>query len=202
MTHGQFHFDELYSGAEPVWSGEPNGTLVQEVSGVTPGRALDVGCGEGADAVWLAQRGWQVTALDPAKGALDRAERAAAGAGVEVRWLHAGLLDAPLSGETFDLVSAQYPALPRTPGGDAVRALLALVALGGTLLVVHHADVDLERALEHGCDPRAYVSPADVLAALDDGWEVLVDERRERHVSGGAGVHHTHDTVVRARRRG
>jgi SAM-dependent methyltransferase len=194
-------WDGMYADSEQVWSGEPNGALVAEVATLPPGRALDVGCGEGADAVWLARRGWAVTALDVARSALDRGRRAARQAGVEVRWLHAGLLDAPLSGETFDLVSALYPALRTTPDGAAVRALLALVAPGGTLLVVHH-DVDPEHAGEHGFDPADYVSPADVAAALDGSWVVEADERRPRRVSGGAGAGHTHDLVVRARRRG
>src|SRR5213080_2689205 len=79
-------FDELYAGEEAIWSGEPNGTLIQEMSGAAPGRALDVGCGEGADAVWLARQGWQVTGLDVAEAALQRAESLARQAGVQVRW--------------------------------------------------------------------------------------------------------------------
>ncbi len=192
-------FDALYAG-EPVWSGEPNGALVDEMADAEPGRALDVGCGEGADAVWLAQRGWQVTALDIAAAALERAEQHARRAGVQVRWLHRGLLEAPLERESFDLVSAQYPALRHTPDDAAIRALLSLVAPGGTLLVVHHADIDLDEARAHGVDPALYVSPEDVHAALDENWVVLVDERRPRHIRSGAGAHHTHDQVLRARR--
>src|SRR3954471_19110151 len=103
-----------------MWSGRPNGRLVATVTGLTHGRAVDVGCGEGADAVWLAQQGWQVTALDVSGVALQRAELAAGRAGVDVHWVHAGLMDAELDGQ-FDLVSAQYPALPRTPDGRTVR---------------------------------------------------------------------------------
>src|SRR4051812_46119146 len=70
-------WDARYNESERIWSGEPNGALVAEMANVLPGRALDVGCGEGADAVWLAQHGWDVTALDVAKPALERGERAA-----------------------------------------------------------------------------------------------------------------------------
>lgn len=192
-------WDERYSERDQVWSGRANGALVAEVEGLTPGRALDVGCGEGADAVWLARRGWQVTALDVSRVALDRAAAAAREAGVTVRWLHSGLLDAPLS-DTFDLVSAQYPALLRTPDAAAERALLAAVAPGGTLLVVHHADVDPEHAKSQGFDPADYVGPADVAALLDRDWAVDVDERRPRNVTAGAGSHHTEDLVLRATR--
>jgi SAM-dependent methyltransferase len=193
-------WDERYAGAPQVWSGEPNGALVAEVAGLAGGRVLDVGCGEGADAVWLAARGWQVTAIDVSRVALERAASHAAAAGVDVEWRPAGLLDADLPPAGFDLVSAQYPALLRTPGDDAERALLAAVAPGGTLLVVHHADVDTEHARQAGFDPADYVSPADVARLLDAGWQVEVDERRPRHVTSGAGAHHAADLVLRARR--
>ncbi len=193
-------WDALYGGTERVWSGAPNGALTAEVSGLEPGRALDVGCGEGADAVWLAGRGWEVTALDVSRVALDRAAAAARAAGVDVRWLLGGLVDVPLPAGAFDLVSAQYPALRRTPGQDAERALLAAVAPGGTLLVVHHADVDAEQAKAHGFDPADYVGLPQVAALLGEGWRIEVDETRPRSVSGGAGSHHTHDVVLRARR--
>ncbi|MGX6608381.1 class I SAM-dependent methyltransferase [Micromonosporaceae bacterium Da 78-11] len=193
-------WDARYASAEQVWSGQPNTALVAEVTGLTPGRALDVGCGEGADAVWLAQRGWQVTALDVSQVALERAERHAGDAGAQVRWLHSGLVAAPIGAGTFDLVSAQYPALPRTPTDEAERVLIAAVAPGGVLLVVHHADVDTEQAKVHGFDPADYVSPADVAALLGPDWQVEFDRRRPRDTSTGAGAHHTHDVVLHARR--
>jgi SAM-dependent methyltransferase len=183
-----------------MWSGNPNAALVAEVADTTPGRALDVGCGEGADAVWLARRGWEVTAIDPSAVALDRARVAATDAGVEIAWVQAGLLDADLAPASFELVNAQYPALRKTPGRRTERALLDAVARGGTLLIVVHADMDAERARAHGFDPADYVDVDDVLAALDPGWEVVVDEPRERRVTEGRGADHHLDRVVRARR--
>jgi SAM-dependent methyltransferase len=195
-------WDGRYSRAGRVWSGRPNGSLVAEIAGLDRGSALDVGCGEGADAVWLAQRGWRVTALDVSQVALQRGREAAEAAGVEIEWVHAGLVEAQLEPGSFDLVSAHYPALRRTPDGDAVRALLAAVAPGGTLLVVHHADVDREHALARGFDPDGYVAPSDVASSLGEGFELELDERRPREVpEGGAGIGHTHDLVLRARRR-
>ena len=191
-------WDQRYTSAERVWSGQPNGALVTETTGLPPGAALDVGCGEGADAVWLAEQGWDVTALDVSGVALERAARHAEQAQVAVRWVHAGLVEAALP--AFDLVSAQYPALLQTDGHDAEAALLAAVAPGGTLLVVHHQIVDAEQFKAHGCDPADYVSPADVAALLDDSWRIEVNETRPRHVADGAGSHHTHDVVLRARR--
>jgi SAM-dependent methyltransferase len=192
-------WDERYSAADQVWSGEPNAALVAEVTGLEPGRVLDVGCGEGADAVWLARRGWQVTALDVSQVALHRAQRHGRDAGVEVAWVHAGLVEAALPAGGFDLVSALYPVLRKTPGAVAERTLIDLVAPGGTLLVVHHA-IDEQHCHEGGFDPELYALPADVGALLGEGWKFEVDERRPRTVTGGAGAHHVEDLVLRARR--
>jgi SAM-dependent methyltransferase len=193
-------WDQRYAEMGQVWSGHPNGALVSEVTGLPAGLALDVGCGEGADAVWLAGQGWEVTALDVSQVALERAARHAEHAHARVQWVHAGLVDAQLPAGTFDLVSAQYPALLRTADHTAERKLLAAVAPGGVLVVVHHADVDAAEAKARGFDPADYVMPADVARLLDDTWQLEVSERRPRHVAGGAGAHHTADIVLRARR--
>ncbi|GAB7192587.1 hypothetical protein NUM3379_32960 [Kineococcus sp. NUM-3379] len=196
-------WDERYGASDRIWSGEPNGALVAETTDLPPGRALDVGCGEGADAVWLARRGWRVTALDVSGIALERARRHADDAGVEVGWVHAGLVEADLPAGGFDLVSAQYPVLRKTPGAVAERVLAGLVAPGGTLLFVHH-DLSGHDAARHGAlqhDPAHFAFPADVAAVLGEEWVVEVDERRPRVVHGGAGAHHVADLVLRARRR-
>ncbi|BBY28994.1 class I SAM-dependent methyltransferase [Mycolicibacterium sediminis] len=193
-------WDKRYSSEEQLFSGQPNGALVTEVATLRPGRALDVGCGEGGDAVWLAHRGWSVTALDVSRVALDRAARRAGEMASRIDFVHAGLLDADLDPGSFDLVTVHYPALPATPGREAERLLAAAVVRGGTLLVVHHADVDAEAAKAHGFDPADYVMPGDVMSVLDDDWLVEVDERRPRDVPTGGGSGHSHDLVLRARR--
>ena len=197
----QAEWDRRYSERDTLWSGRPNGALLAEVAGLTPGRALDVGCGEGADAIWLARAGWEVTALEVSGIALARAGVHARDAGVAVNWVHAGLVEAALPASSFDLVSAQYPALLRTPGGDAERALLAAVAPGGILLIVHHAGMDSQPVDDGGFDPADYVWPSMVVALLDDDWVIEIDEERPRVIpEGGAGAHHANDVVVRARR--
>ncbi|MET8225671.1 class I SAM-dependent methyltransferase [Streptomyces sp. NPDC005301] len=194
-------WDTRYAGREQLWSGRPNGALEAEVAGLTPGRALDVGCGEGADAVWLAREGWEVTAIEVSGVALERAARHARDAGVTVRWVHAALTEAALAPGSFDLVSAQYPALLRTPDAAAERALLAAVAPGGVLLVVHHAGMETRQADDGDFDPADYVWPSMISALLDDDWEIEADEQRPRVApDGGAGAHHTDDVVLRARR--
>jgi SAM-dependent methyltransferase len=194
-------WDRRYADREQLWSGQPNGALVAEVAGLTPGRVLDVGCGEGADAVWLARSGWTVTAIEVSGVALERAVGHARDAGVAVDWVHAELVEAALAPASFDLVSAQYPALLRTPDAASERALLAAVAPGGVLLLVHHADMHTQQAHDGGVDPADYVWPPMVAALLDNDWEVELDERRPRIAPvGGAGAHPVDDLVLRARR--
>ncbi|HEX8497499.1 MAG TPA: class I SAM-dependent methyltransferase [Actinomycetales bacterium] len=197
----QQEWDGRYTEREQLWSGKPNGALVTEVAGLRPGRALDVGCGEGADAVWLAGQGWDITAVEVSGVALQRAVGHARDAGVDVRWVHAGLAEADLPPGSFDLVSAQYWVLPRTPDASSERALLAAVAPGGVLLLVHHAGMEHHDPQGGGFDPADYVWPAMVSALLDDDWVVEVDELRPRQTpDSGAGAHHRDDTVLRARR--
>jgi SAM-dependent methyltransferase len=192
-------WDRRYTERERLWSGAPNGAVVAEVSGLPPGSVLDVGSGEGADAVWLARCGWDVTAVEPSGVALERAAGHARDAGVRIRWVHAELATAELG--TYDLVSAQYPALRRTPDAAAERAMLAAVAPGGVLLLVHHAGMEDHPPDESGFDPADYVWPSMVAALLDDDWTVDLDVRRPRVTpAGGAGAHHAEDLILRARR--
>jgi 2-polyprenyl-3-methyl-5-hydroxy-6-metoxy-1,4-benzoquinol methylase len=118
------------------WSGRPNGRLLAEVASLPPGRALDVGCGEGADAIWLARNGWTVIAADISEVAVTRAREAAELAGAVVEWVRGDALRTAFPAGSFDLVLMQYPALPKAAGEAAVRALLDTVRPGGLLLAV------------------------------------------------------------------
>lgn len=201
-------WDHRYRG-DQMWSGNPNGTLVNETSGLTPGRALDVGAGEGGDALWLAEQGWSVTASDVSQRALARiaAEAERRSARVECHHADANALDAFEAG-AFDLVSAQYASIPRTPDDRAVRNLLNAVAPGGTLLVVSH-DLEPMRApidtLAHSrpFDPDAYVRVDDFAAALasSPAWDIEVHEERPRPAGAASASHHIDDIVLRARHR-
>jgi len=199
-------WDHRYDG-EQMWSGNPNGSLVAQVSALPPGRALDVGAGEGGDAIWLAEQGWSVTASDISRRALDRVAGEAARRGLHLDYLHAdaNAADAyPRS--SYDLVSAQYASIPRTPDGRAVRTLLAAVAPGGTLLVVSHDLTPLRTPIDTATqsrmfDPDAYVRVEDFLGVLSASpdWEIEVNELRDRP-PGAASAHHVHDVILQARR--
>jgi SAM-dependent methyltransferase len=193
-------WDEMYGSRDQLFSGAPNGVLVTEVTGLPPGRALDVGCGEGADAIWLAGHGWQVTGTDISGTALRRA--ALADVTGRVTWTHTDLTATPPPAGAFDLVSVQYFPLPRRPGHTALRGLLAAVAPGGTLLVAGHDLADLPPHRENGLDPSDYYQPADIAGLLGLDWTVLIDETRPRTAPAPSGTHHTHDTVLRAQRTG
>ncbi|MCP2167815.1 class I SAM-dependent methyltransferase [Goodfellowiella coeruleoviolacea] len=196
----QQFWDELYGSREQLFSGAPNGVLVTEVADLPPGQALDVGCGEGADALWLARRGWRVTAVDISLTALRRAAATGADTADRVAWTRADLTSTPLPAEAFDLVSAQYFPLPKQPDHTVLRGLLAAVAPGGTLLVASHDLADLTTPHEHGFDPNDYYQPADIAGLLGAGWTVLTNETRPRTAPAPPGTQHTHDTVLRARR--
>jgi SAM-dependent methyltransferase len=196
-------WDARYSERDGrMWSGRPNGRLVAEVAALSPGAALDVGCGEGADAIWLAQRGWAVTGIDVSAVAVGRAREAADRAGVTVEWASGDALAAPFPAASFDLVSMQYPALPKAAGDAAVRALLATVRPGGVLLAVYHDLDDDHRAhmRSRGIDPADYVGADDLARLLGDDFIVELHAVEPR-TDPPPGTPHVADIVLRARRR-
>jgi SAM-dependent methyltransferase len=196
-------WDARYSEpGDAMWSGRPNGRLVVEVAGLTPDRALDVGCGEGADAIWLARNGWTVTAIDVSEVAVGRARAAAGLAGAVVEWICGDALRTAFPAGSFGLVSMQYPALPKAADQAAVRSLLDTVRPGGLLLAIYH-DLDHEHR-EHmksrGFDPADYVDVDDLGQLLGDDFTV---ERHavEPRIDPPPDSSHIADIVMRARRR-
>jgi trans-aconitate methyltransferase len=197
-------WDERYGGEERVWSGRPNARLVEVVEDMAPGRALDLGAGEGGDAAWLAARGWEVVALDVSQVALDRA--AAHAPSERITWRQADLrtwTPEPDLG-LFDLVTTCYLHLP-APGHPRLLGLLAsVVRPGGTLLHVGHHHDDIASAGRW--DMAELMRPSEQIAAdLDPAdWEVVRadDPTRVEHSHRHEGGHaHVRDTVVVARRR-
>lgn len=198
-------WEERYQGSTAVWSGRPNRWLVAEATTLTPGTALDAGSGEGGDALWLAGQGWQVTAVDFARTALERGAEAAARAGLaeRVSWVRADLRTWTPPG-SYDLVSVQFLHPAPESRAEVLGRLAGAVAPGGTLLVVgHHVD-DLIGG-EHRPHPKEMFFTADELAAQLDpaDWEIAAADLRERPATGHEAEHGTvlSDAVLVARRR-
>jgi len=203
---GRDYWEDRYSAPGLQWSGRPNPVLVDEVRDLEPGRVLDVGSGEGGDAIWLAGRGWQVTAIDIAQAALDKAAARATEvdeeAAARITWEQHDLAGwAPAPG-SVDLVSSQFMHLADPVRAALFRSLVAAVAPGGTLLVVGHDLGDLTAgAGRHGKEALMFTID-DVLAAVPaDGWTVEVAESRARQAPATDGGSTTvRDVVVKATR--
>lgn len=198
-------YDELYRSA-PVWTGRPNGQLVAEATDLAPGTALDAGAGEGGDALWLASRGWRVTAVDFSPVALERGTAKAAELGLadRIEWRHEDLDAWTPRERAFDLVTAHYLHSTWTDRDALFRRLAAAVAPGGTLLVVGHRHGEAwGSGHAHAHAAGALYTADDVAAVLDPAeWADVTTETRDR--DPGA-AHRTGnpvpDTVLVARRR-
>jgi len=202
-------WEDRYAGRDAVWSGQVNPQLAIEVADLEPGRALDVGSGEGADAIWLAERGWSVTGIDFSTVALERAAKhaAAAGVGERTEWRHVDVRTfdpgSEGSGDRWDLVTSQFMHLFDGGMVDLTRRLAGAVAPGGTLLVVGHHPDDLATGLRHGRRNFMF-TPEDLVPALDlERWAVEVVEVRSRTMARPDGEQvFVRDSVLRARRCG
>lgn len=205
------YWDEVWAGdrAAAMSTGDPNPHLQSQVRDLTPGTAIDAGCGAGAEAVWLAGRGWTVTAADIAPAALEhgRARAAAGGVADRLTWVQADL-STWWPDAQYDLVTTHYadPDIPQLAFYERIA-----VAPGGTLLVVGHLQPerhDHGDGHEHG--DRDQVPPAGasatavaITALLDPtAWDVTTSEESQRTMTGPGGRRKTiHDVVVRATRR-
>jgi SAM-dependent methyltransferase len=198
-------WDERYrSGA--VWSGEANPQLITEVGDLEPGTALDVGCGEGADAIWLAERGWRLTGVDFSGVALERAATHAREHQVDgrIEWQEADVLRWSPLVAAYDLVTAQFLHLPADERAAVHRRLAAAVRPGGTLLIVEHSPRDLSTTARRPHDRGLFTTAADLAGSLEeDEWDIVVCEARPRPAIDPAGAVITvYDEVLRARLRG
>jgi len=194
MTSEQW--DERYAGSALVWTAEPSRFLVSEVETMPPGRALDLACGEGRNAIWLAQQGWDVTGVDFSTTGIEKAQRLAREHGVEVDWRVADATAWQPPATTFNLVIIFYLHLPAGQMDAVLDRAQAAVAPGGTLLVVGHALRNLSDGAGGPRDADLLYGPDDVANRLTG----LVLERAqevERPVEGGGLAL---DVLVRARR--
>jgi 2-polyprenyl-3-methyl-5-hydroxy-6-metoxy-1,4-benzoquinol methylase len=201
----QEFWDERYAGSTRVWSGKPNQRLVEQVTGLEPGTALDVGCGEGADVVWLAQQGWLATGVDVSQVAVDRAARHAeeSGVGATTSFARVDVVGGAALPGSYDLVLAAFLHPPLPTFASTFTTVMAAVRPGGRLLVVAHHPADAGTGLRNPALAHLLFTPEQVVALLGpDEWEVEVSGTPQREVTtaDGAQVMVT-DTVVRALRR-
>ena len=195
-------WEERYSGEQKMWSGDPNPQLVAEVSALLPGTALDVGCGEGGDVIWLAQQGWTVTGADFSANGLARAAAHAQEAGVAERtqWWQVDARTFSAEGRAYDLVATHFLHPPAGGMVEVTRRLADAVAPGGHLLVVGHAPSEVFTQLNAGHHAAMFLAK-DLLPALPDGFEVLVAEQRPRTVTRDGVTVDIDDSTLLARRR-
>lgn len=193
-------WESFYAEGQSRWSGRPNASLVDEAGALPPGRALDVGCGQGGDAIWLAQRGWTVTGVDVSGTALATAAEHAEAAGVAtaITWERRDA-GASLPAGPFDLVTTSYLHSPvEIPRGTILRAAAAVVAPGGTLLVIGHAP----SPEHHHADLPSLDEVRADLAPATEGWEVVTSELRAfDHAFHGEAPKRRVDAIVRLTRR-
>jgi 2-polyprenyl-3-methyl-5-hydroxy-6-metoxy-1,4-benzoquinol methylase len=191
-------WDTRYAGDELLWRAEPNRFLVEATSDLRPGSALDVACGEGRNAVWLAEQGWRATGVDFSKVALGKARRLAALRGVDVDWVEADVRTWSPSG-SFDLVVLLYLQIPAPERHAVVLKFAGAVAPGGHLLVVGHDTENLTAGVGGPQDPTVLFSAADVVESIEGSG--LVVERAEqvrRPVETDRGTLDALDALVRA----
>lgn len=191
MEHPADFWENRYASTARVWSGRANPTLVDVVAALTPGRSLDLGCGEGADVIWLAQHGWQATGVDIAPSAIARAREAAAALGLSrdrIRFEVADL-EHELDAEQYDLVTACFLQSPVALSREQIlRRAAGHVGPGGRLLIVTHAVPPPWHPAAH--HHETLPQPADDLAALalePELWAVELEEIRRRDAVGPDG---------------
>ena len=193
-------WDERYASTELLWSAEPNRFVVEELAGLPPGRALDLGTGEGRNAVWLASRGWQVTAVDFSAVALAKAAKLAERNGVTVAWAQADLLTYRPASSAYDLVLIAYIHLTPADMAVVLAAASGALAPGGTLLVIGH-DVDNVAHGYGGPQDPGILHHADTIVAALPGLVIHRAGQARRPVQTADGERVAIDTWVRAQAR-
>jgi len=192
-------WNSRYQGDSLLWTDRPNRFLVAETSGLEPGRALDLACGEGRNAVWLAAQGWRVTGVDFSDEAIKKAGLLAANRGVEVDWVHADLLEYAPPAQTFELVIVFYLQLPVAERRKVFPRAASVVAPGGTFLLVAHDPGNLARGYGGPRDPALLYGADEVVADLES-FTIERSGPVVRQVDTVDGPREAIDALVRARR--
>jgi SAM-dependent methyltransferase len=190
-------WDKRYAAVENLWSAKPNRFLVAEVSELSPGRALDLACGEGQNAIWLASLGWQVEGVDYSGVAIEKARDRAARDGVEVDFAEQDLVEFEPEAGAYDLVLMLYLHLPEDEHRPVLARAASALAPGGTLILLGHDLLNATEGVGGPSDSTLLYTPDDVVAELD-GLEIEKAERVLRDVAGADRP--AIDCLVRARR--
>ena len=199
------NWDERYSQHPSLWSGHVNAALEEEATGLVPGTALDLPCGEGGDALWLAEHGWTVEGADVSSVALDRAaaQAQARGQADRISWRQRDVLTWRPAEPAYDLVSVTFLHLTPDIRPGVHRALASAVRPGGSFLVVAHHPSDLETTVGRPPERDLFFTPEEVAADLGEGWSVASARVRPRTARDAEDREVTvHDTVLRAVREG
>jgi SAM-dependent methyltransferase len=193
-------WDARYRDSELVWSRGPNQFVEAELAGTPPGRALDLAAGEGRNAIWLAERGWQVTAVDFSQAGLDKGRTLAGD--LHVEWVCADATTWTGDG-SYDVCVVAYLQLAGDERRAAVRGALGSLRVGGTLLLVAHDSTNLTEGVGGPQDPDVLVTAEEVLGDLDgERFDVARAERVARHVvQPDGGTRTAYDALVRLVRR-
>ena len=195
-TSRQQMWDERHGARDPIESHEPDPSLAALLSGLAPGRALDLASGDGRNAIWLARQGWDVTAVDFSTVALERARSSAVAAGVDVDWVFADLVEWRPAPRSFDLVAVMFLHLPREERRPVYAAAADAVTPGGLLLVVGHDLSNLTGGAGGPQDPKVLFTPTEITADLVD-FTTETAETVTRNLGDGR---QAIDAVVLARR--
>jgi SAM-dependent methyltransferase len=195
-------WDQRYSGAAFEWTTRPNQFVAAELPDLPPGRALDLAAGEGRNSVWLAERGWRVTAVDFSRVGLEKGRKLAAARGIDqarIEWIVADLCDYEPEHGAFDLVLIAYFQVGAELRATVLRRAAAALALGGTLLAVGHDLTNLTEGVGGPQYPDVLYTPEDITAELS-GLRVIRAERVRRAVERDGVSGTAIDTLVRAMR--
>lgn len=176
-------WNRKYAETGLLWSATPNRAFAAEVADLAPGIALDLACGEGRNAIWLAGLGWRVTAVDFSEVAIEKARRMADEQGVEVAFVCADLLDFEPEPGAFDLVAVLYLQLPSAELRTVLSRAVGALAAGGTFVLVGHDLANLEEGVGGPSDPEVLYTADDIVAGLQ-GLEIEKAERVHREIEG------------------
>jgi SAM-dependent methyltransferase len=193
-------WDERYRDRDFVWSAEPNRFLVEVAADLPPGRALDLAAGEGRNAVWLAGRGWAVTAVDWSEVGLDKGRRLAEHHGVQVSWVAADLTAWRPDPQTFDLVVILYLQVPRPVRAPIWVQASAAVAPGGRLVIVGHDLHNLSDGYGGPSSPEVLYTADEVRGVVEPLLPIERADTVLRPVETEAGVRYAIDNLTVARR--